>query len=30
MLLGLRTVTYHVEELAQTTARYTQVIGHGG
>jgi predicted enzyme related to lactoylglutathione lyase len=29
MLLGLRTVIYHVNDLAKAKEWYTQVIGHG-
>ena len=29
MILGLRTVIYHVEELSRAKAWYTQVVGHG-
>src|SRR5438874_2092361 len=29
MILGLRTVGYHVSDLAAAKAWYTQVVGHG-
>ena len=29
MILGLRTVIYHVDDLGKAKAWYTQVVGHG-